>query len=531
MHLRSFHRLVKRFYRRIKRFLLKMVKRLRLKLKKNTLRIKKSRYRKKALKASVHYKNLFQQGRILEATEYGLDNKLYFSTASVGKFRKHSLGHLKSQIDPLFKDDKGHLALLNAERFIAISDHLDTYLDTLNTTRAGAWLEEGQKASLKKKRISNRLNNKIRVLFFVRSWGFIEEFIAYLQQDNMFSVARYDFRIIEEKFNNLYLEDESEFDYRIYNQLYTVGSYGVDGDKVWGKAVELDETLKDRVEAADVIFVDWMNMPTVWASKFLPKHKKIIARCHSYEAFTSFPLVTNFSNINHVVFVAPHIREIVQQMFGKFISLPASSVLGNLRDLKPLLSTDISNVDERRWKVGMMGYAIPVKGFKFALEVIRALRATDNRWQLHLAGASFVEEGVLGKYSKECHRLIVEYDLTDAVFFDGYITDVSVWFQKIGVILSASEREGTHETILEGMASGCVPALRNWPMVKKFSGVKNIYPEWPAFDSPQELANWVVETQPSFGQESIRAREFAGTKDIEILGKKMKDIIIDVHNS
>jgi glycosyltransferase involved in cell wall biosynthesis len=522
-----------KFLCRLARRSINWIKRSLLRSRNYSRQLKAKYSKKKLLKIRTHYKKLFARGNFLDATEYGLKYKKYFSSESIEKFRKHALTYVKSEIDPYFKDSNGHLALLNADRFIEISPHLDSYLDNLLSTRAGSWIKASQKnSSYNSDNVSDPdVDEKIRVLFFVRSWGFIEEFIDYLGLDQQFIVDKYDFRIIEDRFNSLYSEDESKFEYRILNQLYSVGPYGVDPKVIWNKALELDGRLSDLVEAADIIFIDWMNMPTVWGSKFLPADKKVIARCHSYEAFTSFPLVTNFSNIDHVVFVAPHIREIVQQMFGKFISLPASSVLGNLRDLKPLLSTDISNVDERRWKVGMMGYAIPVKGFKFALEVIRALRATDNRWQLHLAGASFVEEGVLGKYSKECNRLIVEYDLTDAVFFDGYITDVSLWFQKIGVILSASEREGTHETILEGMASGCVPALRNWPMVKKFSGVKNIYPEWPAFDSPQELANWVVETQPSFGQESIRAREFAGTKDIKILGKKMKDIIIDVHNS
>ena len=37
------------------------------------------------------------------------------------------------------------------------------------------------------------------------------------------------------------------------------------------------------------------------------------------------------------------------------------------------------------------------------------------------------------------------------------------WYRGIGTILSSSDSEGCHTSVLEGMASGAYPVVHNWP--------------------------------------------------------------------
>ena len=93
--------------------------------------------------------------------------------------------------------------------------------------------------------------------------------------------------------------------------------------------------------------------------------------------------------------------------------------------------------------------------------------------------------------------------------------DISSWLQEIGIILSCSDREGTHEACREGIASGCVGVIRKWPWAKDFGGNQTLFPNsfiWEnvidaakylnSFDSPKHFYE-----QASIEQNSLLKRE------------------------
>ena len=78
--------------------------------------------------------------------------------------------------------------------------------------------------------------------------------------------------------------------------------------------------------------------------------------------------------------------------------------------------------------------------------------------------------------------------LQGAVVFDKFGPDVGTWLRRIGFILSTSDDESFHLSPAEGMASGAVPVIRNWP------GADTIFdPMWIRGDAT-EMADTILET-------------------------------------
>jgi glycosyltransferase involved in cell wall biosynthesis len=78
----------------------------------------------------------------------------------------------------------------------------------------------------------------------------------------------------------------------------------------------------------------------------------------------------------------------------------------------------------------------------------------------------------------------------------GRTEDVAGALQDVGVILSASRRESWHLGLVEGVASGAVPVVRNWPALAPVGGAAALFPE-----------EWVV---PDLDAAEARVREVTG---------------------
>lgn len=70
--------------------------------------------------------------------------------------------------------------------------------------------------------------------------------------------------------------------------------------------------MESVIDFCDLLWVEWMNELCINISK-LPsvKDKKVIVRCHSYEALAGYVNYIDFSNIDCLLFVAPHIKDLV----------------------------------------------------------------------------------------------------------------------------------------------------------------------------------------------------------------------------
>ena len=55
------------------------------------------------------------------------------------------------------------------------------------------------------------------------------------------------------------------------------------------------------------------------------------------------------------------------------------------------------------------------------------------------------------------------------LFFDPYSSNMEKWYKEIGQVLSVSDFEGSHQAIAESMATGSIPAIRNWESLLNLS--------------------------------------------------------------
>ena len=67
------------------------------------------------------------------------------------------------------------------------------------------------------------------------------------------------------------------------------------------------------VDFCDCLWIEWMNELAVELSTKVPqlKDKKVIIRCHSYEALNNYAKFIDWSKIDSLLFVANHVKDLV----------------------------------------------------------------------------------------------------------------------------------------------------------------------------------------------------------------------------
>ena len=288
------------------------------------------------------------------------------------------------------------------------------------------------------------------------------------------------------------------------------------------KVLAGDETLVETLEAllrpffddADVVFLDWCNMPAFLVSQIDPGSARMMIRLHSYEIFTVWPQLVDFSRVDDLIFVSEHIRDLavaaVPALRGsqapRLHVLPNALALGRFERPKS---------EAARFTVGMIGFAGMAKDPLWALEVLRELRAIDDRYRMLLIGGDFQEghTDTSRTYGREFQQKLSGFERTGIVERIGYSDDVAAELTRIGTILSSSVREGLQTSVIEGAASGAVPVVRDWPFFAgKKSGARTLYPQDWVVETPHEAARRIVEATASvqvWDDYRERASEFA----------------------
>ena len=266
--------------------------------------------------------------------------------------------------------------------------------------------------------------------------------------------------------------------------------YGLDGTRPG-----LPEHLSDDVAWAETIFVEWGHRALVWASLVRGIEAPLVTRVHRYEAMTPMPLLTVWSSVERAVFLTTPIRAVVEATAPALLRSPAQvSVVPNRLELARFRGEKLPEADRT---LALIGWNKVVKDPAWALDVLAALRVTDDRWRLLLVGEQRPADSLEASfdYHEELTRRVVK--LRDAVEVTGFTRDVPGVLRRVGVILSTSRFEGTHEALLQGAASGSLPVVRNWPELRAWGGPASIYPpEW-VVDSPQAAAARILAATPT----------------------------------
>lgn len=261
-----------------------------------------------------------------------------------------------------------------------------------------------------------------------------------------------------------------------------------------------EKSLREHLEWADVLFIDWVTPLVRLLTMVDPGTTRIVVRLHSYEAFTPWPHLLDLSRIDDFVFVSDHLKDLTVAQVPALEAPdgPRLHVVPNAMDLKRFVRP---KADDARFTVGLIGYQVVAKDPRWALAVLRELRAHDPRYRLRLVGHPFDRRlsAAADAYGEAFERELEALRADGAIEDHGFTTDLPEAVVGIGSILCSSVREGSPVALIEAAASGAVPVVRDWPFFAATAhGPSTLYP-----------TEWVVETPAE-----AAARILAATKDL-----------------
>ena len=250
------------------------------------------------------------------------------------------------------------------------------------------------------------------------------------------------------------------------------------------------EQSRELNDWADVVICEWCGPNAVWYAKHKRTDQRLFIRLHRFELYRAWPEQLAIENVDRIICVSPSYAQLTLERTG----WPEDkvSVIPNWVDVEQL---DRTKLPGARFHLGMIGVGEARKRLDIALDVLEAIRRHDDRFILFAKTKMPWEypwiwrrPGEIEQTQAALQRIQNAPRLQGAVVFDKFGPDVGTWLRRIGFILSTSDDESFHLSPAEGMASGAVPVIRNWP------GADTIFdPMWIRGDAT-EMADTILET-------------------------------------
>jgi glycosyltransferase involved in cell wall biosynthesis len=241
------------------------------------------------------------------------------------------------------------------------------------------------------------------------------------------------------------------------------------------------------LEKADFIFCEWALGNAEFYSRHKKENQKLIVRIHQQEFSLPYFNRIIWEKVDRVILISPLSLE---RFLSRFPFLKNKSrLIYNMVDCDKL---DQEKNPEAGYHLGMLGILPKIKAPHRALEILTILKNHDDRFTL------FIKSKIPGeldwlkkrepelKYYDAFFNSIDQLGLSESVIFEPFGSDVPEWFRKIGFILSPSDREGSHQSVAEGMSAGSVPVIRNW------AGASQIYPGEFIYDSTDDAVAMIT---------------------------------------
>jgi glycosyltransferase involved in cell wall biosynthesis len=251
-----------------------------------------------------------------------------------------------------------------------------------------------------------------------------------------------------------------------------------------------EEAFRAHLDWADVVLVEWCTALAALLTQVDPGDTRVVVRMHSYEAFTLWPHLVDFSRVDAMVFVSDHLRDLAVAAIPGLQQghAPRMHVIANAMELQRFVRP---KRDDARFTLGVIGGSKMVKDPRWAVEVLRELRKRDERYRLLLVRGKLQDPSPAAQeYAAAFQRDLDELEPSGAVQVLGHTDDVPAALENIGVVISSSVRESFHMGLVEAVASGALPVVRDWPF---FPGAaRSLFPEDWVVDSPAEAARRIL---------------------------------------
>jgi hypothetical protein len=240
---------------------------------------------------------------------------------------------------------------------------------------------------------------------------------------------------------------------------------------------------------SDIIWCEWANENAVIVQDFETDARKFL-RFHAYEAFSPNLFYLKWEKWEKVIFIADHIKDIVEKKVGK---IPNAVVIP--------VGVDTSQFKVREGKNNKIAWAGQIARKKGAGELM-LLANSFPEYEFHVAG-KYIEDDVAIYFNEK---------KPDNMFIHPFSYDLKEWFKDYTYYLNTSMREGNPITVLEAMSSGLKPLVRDWV------GADKIY-EGYTYKNIDEFRKLLEDYHPK------EYRKFAEQYDIKNTFKKVGEII------
>ena len=237
------------------------------------------------------------------------------------------------------------------------------------------------------------------------------------------------------------------------------------------------DAVQQLMDWADVCWLEWCGPLAVQISQKV-WDCRVICRLHSVEAWYQEPLRMNWGHVDDLIFVAPHIRNL---LLDRIPSLPTMTRLHTVP-----LGVDMQRFSfkERRpgFNLAFVGNINYKKGPMLLLHCFEQLHKKDPRYRLHLAGN--IQQKRYEFYFKHIiHRL----GLSGAIQFHGWVEDMQSFLDDKHYLVITSPIESGPMCVREAMAMGIKPVMHN------FFGAEHLYPPQYLFNSIDDFVGQITE--------------------------------------
>ena len=94
-------------------------------------------------------------------------------------------------------------------------------------------------------------------------------------------------------------------------------------------------TIEEIINWSDIIWLEWANELTIHVTQNCDlTNKKVIVRLHSYEALSGYCTQINWAKVNTLIFVAKHVREVIEKQNIKIPGTVKKVIVHNGIDTK-----------------------------------------------------------------------------------------------------------------------------------------------------------------------------------------------------
>lgn len=281
--------------------------------------------------------------------------------------------------------------------------------------------------------------------------------------------------------------------------------------------VALDELRWQHIHN-DVVWYEFTDEVFARATQ-MPKECKIVNRLHSYELFTDIFNKVNWDNADILCASSDYVKDLLEAK-RRDIDFPPIVALANGPNLNSMTIPDGKVYNKKIAVVGRINYK---KNLPLAIYCLDAVR--DLGYEMHFIGGS--QDRRFDFYLK---HLVTTLGLQGQAFFHGEIPyrDVPEALSDMGYILSSSLFESFGQSIMEGIAMGCLPIIHDFPGSKgRFSEMGDIF-----FLTPNEFVR-VMDTHDKLSldeknQRALHNREVIAKCDLNTQNKILDKVLADL---